>query len=332
MASIMKALEFKYHKDVVKVVQVDTPVPLKNEVQVKVEYSALDTTLDEVIQRTWTGMFVHKLKTPLYLGWHYSGIITAVGEEAKASFQIGDAVFGHLVYAPSTTAGAFAEYITVAADQLARRPKKVDAKTAAASTTEALTALQALRDYGRLRDDTKAEQTVLIVGAGGGVGSAAVQIAHIMGAHVTAVCSARDVKRVKSYGADLVIPREDYPDPLHVLVTRKFDVIFDTPVVLSPTRALSYLKKGGHYVCTLPTWGLLWGLVASIFRPKGVHMVEVQPKQEDFAQVATWMADEKLLIPIDSTFKVKDMLQAMQRQRERKIGRVSIQVENGWND
>lgn len=326
---MMKSLLFTHFEDSVKIVNVERPGPSKNQVQIKVEYSALDTGFDEVLQRTWTGSFIHKLGNPLYLGWHYAGTITEVGSDVK-DFKVGDAVFGHLRHAHNTANGTLAEYIAVPFDQCAKRPSNVDAKTAAASTTEAMTALQALRDCGGLQSDEKSSKHVLVVGAGGGVGSAAVQVAKALGARVTALCSARDEKRVKSYGADVVLTREQTPDPLQQGVAQ-YDIIFDTPVVLSASRALKCIKAHGHYIVTLPSWGFLWGKMTSMFTGKGTHMVEVQPRSADLAIVADLMSQGKLTISIDSTYKVKDIEPALKRQRERKAGRVVIEVENGWD-
>jgi NADPH:quinone reductase-like Zn-dependent oxidoreductase len=322
---MMNALSFQYKKDAVAIVQAPRPTPAKGQVLVQVEYAALDTALDAVIQRTWIGSFVHKLTTPLYLGWHYAGTVAALGPEVT-DLQIGDAVFGSLPFKPETTQGSFADYITVKTAQCAKRPAAVAAATAAAGTIEPLTALQALRDLGHLQSG----QTVLVVGAGGGVGSAAVQIAKAMGAHVTAICSARDAAVVKTLGADVVLSRDMYPHPL-VEYEASYDVILDTPVVLRSKDAFRRLTPKGHLVSTLPSWALLRGLwMKLIFSSKTAHMVEVAPTTADLEQIAAWMVAGQLTIPIDSTHKVKDMPVAMARQRERKNGRVVIQVQNGW--
>jgi NADPH:quinone reductase-like Zn-dependent oxidoreductase len=320
---MMNALSFQYKKDAVEIVQVPRPAPTKGQVLVKVEYSALDTALDAVLQRTWIGWFVHKLSNPLYLGWHYAGTVTDIGLEVT-DLKVGDAVFGNLPSAPDTTQGTLADYITAESNHCAKRPALVKPATAAAATIESLTALQAMRDLGKLQKG----QAVLIVGAGGGVGSAAVQIAKQMGCHVTAVCSARDVARVKEFGANVVLSRDAYPNPMVYVAT--YDVIFDTPAVLSSSKVFQRLKPNGHFVTTLPNWALLWCMLASLFSSKKAHNVEVRPRKEDLEQVAAWIVAGKLKIPIDSTHKVKDMEVAMKRQRERKIGRVVIQVENGW--
>eukprot|EP00977_Amphora_coffeiformis_P028364 scaffold34938_cov261-Amphora_coffeaeformis.AAC.3 len=338
--TMMKALVFENHKDTPTIANdIPRPEPSTNQVQVKVEYAALDHGFDGVLHNTWVGMFIHKQTKPLLLGWHYAGTVTDIGDKTinSTSFKVGDAVFGHLEHSPHTTAGTLAEYITVPVAECAHRPASVDAPTAAAASVEASTALQALRDYGKLKSDNsnstsdeKKQPTVLVVGAGGGVGSAAVQMARAMGAHVTAVCSARDVTRVREYGANVILSRGDHTDPL-LAPNTVYDVIFDTPMVLSVAKALRRLKPKGQYVAAMPSWSLLWGFLASIFSSKGVHMVEVKPHQADLMMIADWMAQGQLKIPIDSTFKIKDITDAIHRQRQHKSGRVVIQVHNGWN-
>merc|ERR1712038_1124602 len=132
------------------------------------------------------------------LGYHYSGIVHDLGSKVTSPKK-GAKVFGFLQYEPSQAQGAFAEYITVKPNECAILDKKsnITNEVSAASGTETLTALQAIRDFGKMGDNGKGK-SILIVGAGGGVGSAGVQIAKKMGATVTAVVSSKDVKNAKS--------------------------------------------------------------------------------------------------------------------------------------
>merc|ERR1712226_1731456 len=249
---------------------------------VKVKYSALDTALDAVIQKTWTGGFVHKTTDPLFCGWHFSGTVEATGANVT-DFSIGDDVFGHLQYDPGTDQGSCAEYITVKADACAQKPASVSFELAAASATEVLTAFQSIRNEGGLVDnskDTSKRQSILIVGAGGQVGGAAVQIAKLMGAHVTAVCSTKDVDRVKNkLGADVVIDRKKNPN------------------ILPYTKVFQFLKPGGNIVVTLPTWGLLWGFMISFVTSKNIKMIEVKSDKKDLELVSLWL--EKSHVQVD---------------------------------
>jgi NADPH:quinone reductase-like Zn-dependent oxidoreductase len=157
-------------------------------------------------------------------GRDVAGRVEGVGRNVTL-FRPGDEVFG-------TCEGSFAEYTCARADRLAPMPANLTFEQAAAVPISGLTALQALRDAGRIR----AGQKVLIIGAAGGVGTFAVQIAKALGAEVTGVCSRLKVDLVRSLGADQVIDytREDFADG-----TRRFDLIIDT----AGNRSLSHLRQ-----------------------------------------------------------------------------------------
>jgi NADPH:quinone reductase-like Zn-dependent oxidoreductase len=146
-------------------------------------------------------------------GQDVAGVIEAIGDEVTA-FRPGDEVFG-------IGNGTFAEYATARPDKIAPKPVNLGFEEAATVPTTGCTALQGIRDVGKVHSG----QSVLVVGAAGGVGSFAVQIAKVFGAHVTGVCSTSKVELVRSIGADEVIDytREDIAEG-----TRRYDVIFDT--------------------------------------------------------------------------------------------------------
>jgi NADPH:quinone reductase-like Zn-dependent oxidoreductase len=156
-------------------------------------------------------------------GSDVAGTVEAVGADVTR-FQPGDEVFG-------SCDGAFAEYASAKAERLALKPATLTFEQAAAIATSGFTALQGLRDRG----EVEAGQKVLVIGASGGVGTSAVQIAKALGAEVTGVCSTRNVDMVRSIGADHVIDytREDVADG-----TRSYDVILDT----AGNRPLSLLR------------------------------------------------------------------------------------------
>jgi NADPH:quinone reductase-like Zn-dependent oxidoreductase len=158
------------------------------------------------------------------LGTELAGVIEAVGANVTG-WQPGDAVFG-------TSSAAFAEYAPARPDRLARMPANLSFEQAAAVPVSAVTALQALRDRGRL----KAGQHVLVIGASGGVGTFAVQIARALDATVTGVCSTAKVDLVRSLGADHVI------DYAHADITddgRRYDLVLD----IGGNRPLSQLRR-----------------------------------------------------------------------------------------
>jgi NADPH:quinone reductase-like Zn-dependent oxidoreductase len=184
----------------------DVPVPEIEDHQVLVRVHASSVNPAEWY-RVWGPFFVRLMggdglrapKRP-QIGSDLAGTVEAVGKDVTA-FEPGDEVFG-------TTLGAWAEYAPAREVRLAKKPANVSFEEAAAVPIAALTALQGLRDHGRV----EAGQKVLINGASGGVGTYAVQLAKVFGADVTAVCSTRNVELVRSLGADRVVDytQEDF--------------------------------------------------------------------------------------------------------------------------
>src|SRR5437660_1178076 len=150
------------------------------------------------------------------LGADVAGRVEAVGRDVT-QFQGGDDVFGCI---PLHELGSFAEYVCAHEDALALKPAKMTFEQAAAIPLAAFTALQGLRDKGKI----KAGQKVLVNGASGGVGTFAVQIAKSFGTEVTAVCSTRNLEMVRSIGADHVI---DYTKEDFTKTDQRYDLIFD---------------------------------------------------------------------------------------------------------
>lgn len=157
-------------------------------------------------------------------GLDVAGRVEAVGRKVTR-FKVGDEVFG-------ACDGSFAEYACARENRLAPKPGNLTFEQAAAVPISAYTALQAVRDKGRVRTGQK----VLVIGASGGVGTFAVQLAKMYGADVTGVCSATKADLVRSIGADDVIDytREDFADG-----TRHYDVILD----IAGNRSLSHLRR-----------------------------------------------------------------------------------------
>ena len=205
----MKAVVYtKYGSpDVLQLKDVEKPAPGKNEVLIKIHAASVNAydwhflTADIFLLRLAGG----GLLKPKYnrLGADIAGRIEAVGKNVH-QFQPGDEVYGMV-------RGGFAEYVCALEDRLALKPSNLSFEEAAAVPMAAVTALQGLRDEGRIQ----AGQKVLINGASGGVGTFAVQIAKSFGAEVTAVCSTRNVDQARSLGADHVIDytKEDFTQP-----------------------------------------------------------------------------------------------------------------------
>jgi NADPH:quinone reductase-like Zn-dependent oxidoreductase len=290
------------------------PSPEDGQVLIKVAYSALDTAFEDVAKRTFIpGSLLHNLKVePLVAGWHYSGTIESLGASLPEDIdlKVGDLVFGHLQYAPSSKQGSLSEYITVPVSDCAKVPSGVSLDVAAAITTESLTAMQAMRDLGGLSKGKK----VLIIAAGGGVGTQAVQVAKLMKASaVHGVCSTRHVSKVQELGADLVIDRTKQ-DITKDLDPASYDLIFDTTGKYSFFSLKYALKPKGSLVNTIP------GVVTTLFSwfirivyNKQYRSVMVQSKQSDLELVGSWLQTGAIRCPIDGTYNIKDFHDARER-------------------
>jgi NADPH:quinone reductase-like Zn-dependent oxidoreductase len=199
--------------DVVKLEQIERPLPNDNQVVIKVQTASLNAFDIYVLRGSWLGRLIFGLRKPsdTRLGRDVAGEVIAIGKNVT-QFKQGDEVFG-------ICRGSLAEYACASERAPAMKPSSVSFEQAASLPLAGLTALQGLR-YGKIQRGQK----VLINGASGGVGTFAVQIAKAFGAEVTAVCSTRNVALVRSIGADHVI---DYTKEDFTRSTQRYDVIFD---------------------------------------------------------------------------------------------------------
>ena len=200
--------------DVLKLEDVEKPVPNDNQLLVRVRAASVNP-LDLTIRGPWLIRPILGMRKPkdTRLGVDYAGTVEVVGKNVT-NFKPGDEVFGG-------KNGAIAEYICVLADRaVALKPTNMTFEQAASVPVAAITALQGLRDKGKIQPGQK----VLINGASGGVGTFAVQIAKSFGTDVTGVCSTRNVNLVRSIGADHVI---DYTKEDFTKTDRRYDLIFD---------------------------------------------------------------------------------------------------------
>jgi NADPH:quinone reductase-like Zn-dependent oxidoreductase len=217
--------------------EIAVPVPNQDQVLVRVRAASVNP-VDWHIMRgkplffrmMGFGLLKPKQQT---LGTDIAGRIEAVGHNVT-QFKIGDEVFGSGI-------GGFAEYACCPQDRVALKAPGMTFEQAAAVPIAGITALQGLRDHGRLQPG----QEVLITGASGGVGSFAVQIARALGATVTGVCSTRNVEMVRSLGADYVI---DYTKEAFYQGAKQYDLILDNAAFYSVGKPLRAVKPGGSYI------------------------------------------------------------------------------------
>jgi NADPH:quinone reductase-like Zn-dependent oxidoreductase len=250
------------------------------------------------------GYGLSKPKTPV-VGFDVAGTVGAVGTDVTR-LQPGDAVFG-------SCDGAFAEYVSAPADKFVPKPTNLTFEQAAAVPSSGLTALQAVRDAG----EVAAGQKVLVIGAAGGVGSFAVQIAKALGAEVTGVCSTTKTELVLSIGADHVIDytKEDFADG-----ERRYDVILDT----AGNRSLSHLRRGltkqGTLVIIGGEGGGRWvggvdrqlrALLWSPFVSQRLRSLFAVPRTEDLEALKALVEEGKITPLMDRTYPLSDAPEAI---------------------
>ena len=252
-------------------------------------------------------------------GTDVAGVVEAVGKTVT-QFRAGDEVFG-------TCDGSFAEYASARQDMLATKPPNLTFEQAAAVPTSAFTALQALRTGG-----IQSGQKVLIVGASGGVGIFAVQIAKSFGAEVTGVCSTAKLEMVRAIGADHVI---DYTQEDFTRSGRRYDLILD----MGGNRSLSQLRRAltprGTLVPVGGEGGDRWigigrslqALVVSPFVSHTLRPVSSKPNQADLQTLKGLIDDGKVTPVIDRTYSLSEVPDAIRYLHEgRARGKLVISV------
>ncbi len=291
--------------DVLQFTEAARPTPADNEVLIKL-YAASVNPVDLHLMRGKPlflrlmsgGLLAPQLKVP---GYDIAGRVEAVGRNVT-QFKPGDEVFG-------ACRGAFAEYACASEDRLALKPANGSFEDAAAVPVAALTALQGLRDKGRIQRGHK----VLVDGASGGVGTFAVQIAKSFGAEVTAVCSTRNVDTARSLGADHVIDytREDFTQSGRrydlILAANAYHSIFDYRRALSPDGI--YVMAGGGWAQILQAMFL--GPLLSLFGSKKTCFFIAKINQKDLVFLKDLLAAGKVVPVIDRRYALGDAAEAL---------------------
>jgi NADPH:quinone reductase-like Zn-dependent oxidoreductase len=297
--------------DVLKLADVDVPTPKAHEILLKVHAASVNPLDWHLIRGEPAVMRLGgkpKAKVP---GADVAGTVEAVGPDVRR-FRRGDEVLG-------TVQGSFAEYACGNEDRFALKPTRVSFEHAATIPVAGVTALQALRNYGRVT----AGQSVLVNGASSGVGTFAVQMATAFGARVAGVCSARNLELVRSLGAEQVIDyaREDFTKQ-----AMRYDLILnvagnvnvsDARRALAPRGTLVVVgggvgrqTEGGITVSGMLALGLT--ALASRFGQQRVSMVLGKPVQsEDLAFIAKLVEDGNVTPVIDRTYALADAAEAV---------------------
>lgn len=304
--------------------RIGRPEPGDNEVLVRVHAAGIDRGVWHLMTglpylgRLAFGLRRPKIRVP---GRDIAGTVVAVGA-AVTKFSAGDKVFG-------SGKGAFAEFAVAREDQLARMPVNLSFERAAAVPVSAVTALQGLRDAGRVKEG----QRVLVIGASGGVGSYAVQLATVLGAEVTGVCSAAKLDLVRSLGAVQVLDyaQDDFADG-----TQHYDLILDIAGNPSPSRLRRALTPTGTAVITGGeeggnlTGGMnrqLRALASSTFVRQRLTMFVGKVRAGDLEWLTDVIEAGKVTPSLDRTFALDQVPEAMHYLEEGKArGKVAVTI------
>ena len=298
--------------EVLELRDIATPVPKDNDVLVRVRAAGLDrgvwhvmTGLPYLVRVLVPTMGLRRPKAAVR-GMDLAGRVEAVGREVTR-FRPGDAVFGW------TEGGSYAEYATAPEDHLVAMPANLGFEQAAAVPISGLAALQAVRDVG----EVKAGQRVLVIGAAGGVGSFAVQLAKAFGAQVTGVGSTAQLELIRSVGADEAVDytRDDVTDG-----SRRWDVVLDT----AGHRSLSRLRRALTPDGTLVIVGsevrgrLVGGFDRSLravawsrFVGQRLRMLSSTPRQDDLQTLAGLLEAGKVTPLIDRAYPLAETAEAI---------------------
>ena len=305
----MKAIVYRTYgsPNVLHVEETATPTPTDDQVLIRIRAASVNPydwhfmRGSPYIMRMLSGLTRPK---DIRVGVDFAGVVQTVGSRVTR-FKPGDAVFGGC-------RGAFAEYACAAGASIVAKPANVTFEQAAAVAVAGYTALQGLRDHGRIQRG----HNVLINGASGGVGTFAVQIAKSFGARVTGVCSSRNLDLVRSLGADCVIDytREDFTSG-----SDRYDVVLDCHASRPLRACAGILAPTGRYIIVgAPGGGLFGPLRVAVkafalapFVGRTLRMMMAKPNHDDLAFIADLMEAGAVTPVIDRSYRLDDVPDAI---------------------
>lgn len=305
--------------EVIQILETEKPLPKPNEVLVKIKASSV-TRADTMMRagtpkfgRLFLGLFKPKNTS---LGTGFSGIVDLVGLEVN-EFKVGDEIFGEKLFSNGTNA----EYLCIPEDSIiALKPNNISHQEAAPICDGFLTSYNFLKDIGNLKQG----QHILVNGASGSLGTAAVQLAKLMGATVTGVCSAKNMELVKSLGADFVI---NYKINDFIKNTNIYDIIYDSVGKTNYSKSKSTLKSSGIFVTPVLSLNVLW---YSISNPKRVKFAATGLKKTEelkqlFLELVDFFKQKRLQTVIDKSYNLSEIIEAHHYlETGRKVGNIVI--------
>jgi 2-desacetyl-2-hydroxyethyl bacteriochlorophyllide A dehydrogenase len=305
--------------EVLHIKAVEKPMPKDNEILLRIKATAVNSgdlrlrKADPFAVRFIFGFMKPKINI---LGSVFSGEVESVGKQVKL-FKAGDQVFGHI----DMSFGAYAEYKCLPENaSIALKPANISHKEAATIPFGGVTALHFIKKAA-----IKPEQKVLVVGASGAVGSAAVQLAKSFGADVTGVCSTANIALVKSIGADKVI---DYTKEDFTQNGETYDVIFDTVKSISVSRSIKSLNKNGIMILSAAGMSeMLQGAWISMTSSKKVMTGVISHTAADILFLKELIESGKFKPVIDRTYPLEQIAEAHAYvEKGHKKGNVAIEM------
>jgi len=307
----MQAIVYRRYgsPDILELQEIPKPIPTDGQVLIQVHAASVNPYDWHFLRGTpsFIRLFIglRKPKSPR-LGADVAGVVEAVGSKA-GHFKPGDAVFG-------TAKGSFAEYACAMASQLAMKPQEISFEHAACLPIAGVTALQGIRDKGKVQTG----QTILINGAAGGVGTFAVQIAKSFGAQVAGVCSAMNLELLRSIGIDEVI---DYTQEDFTRSAKQYDLLFDLVGNRSLSDCLRVVRPTGTYVSCggggpeRSSMDLLARLLQDALRSRFVSQktpgLLAKINRDDLAFLANLVQTRKMIPIVERTYSLRETAEAV---------------------
>ncbi len=296
--------------------EIPEPVPAKNEILIRV-FAASVNPIDWK-QRNGNHRFFLKARFPIVPGYDVSGVVERIGDDTGDRFKKGDEVYCRLT---RRFGGAFAEYAAAPWSAIAHKPGNLGHLEAAGIPLAGQTALQAMRDKARIR----AGMQVMVIGAAGGVGHFALQIARHYGAETTAVCSSGHPELLGKLKPDHHI---DYREQDYLNAPQRYDIIFDAAGKQDFLKCRKILKRGGIYITSLPRPKLLVHKFVSLFtRGKRVRTLLQRSSGEDLETLSQMAEAGTLQVMIDSVYTLDKLSEAHRRAEEYSTeGKIIIKI------
>lgn len=281
--------------DILELAEMPMPVPAYD--QVLIQNKAISINPYDCMARNGDVKMLEGFRFPKILGGECAGEIVQVGSTIT-QFKVGDRVIAY-----TGRRGSYSEFISRPASELVSLPAGVRFDEGASLPIAGTSAYDCLHDLGKIKKGSR----ILINGAYGAVGSFAVQLAKLAGAHVTAVCSTPSIELVRALGADEVV---DYKATNILVQPTRYDIILDTPNAWSFGQARNILNANGIFIATVPSPPRMLMMVFTRFSGKGFRLLFADPNQEKIKLLAQWVSEKKLRVIIDRTYPADQIVEA----------------------